>query len=305
VAERAQAARGSAPLAVAVAEAAARIAARGRGEMEGVATGFADLDARLGGCLGDGEVAVVAARPGMGKTALGLGILERVSGRLGVPALLVSLEMGRKEIAERLLSGHARLGGDLLKKPWLMDAAGRGRLADSTAELARWPLHVDDAPTLSMAQIASSARRHRARHGVGLVVIDYLQLIDGSGEGDGRASRQEVVARISRRLKTLAKELRIPVVALSQLNRQSETREDRRPRLADLRESGAIEQDADVVVLLHRPEYYDPNDQPGGAEAIVAKNRNGATGTVRLAFLKGLARFEDHAADHADIPGDL
>ena len=144
-----------------------------------------------------------------------------------------------------------------------------------------------------MLQITAMARRLKLRQNLGLIVVDYIQLIDSE---DSRDSRQEQIAKISRRLKTLARELHVPVIALSQLNRAVESREDRRPRMADLRESGAIEQDADMVLLLHRPEYYDPNDQPGIAEIIVAKNRNGPTGSVKLTFLKNLTRFENLAS---------
>jgi replicative DNA helicase len=143
-----------------------------------------------------------------------------------------------------------------------------------------------------MLQVTANARRLKLRHNIGLIVVDYIQLVDSE---ESRDSRQEQIAKISRRMKTLARELELPVIALSQLNRAVENREDRRPRMADLRESGAIEQDADVVLLIHRPEYYDPNDQPGIAEVIIAKNRNGATGTVKLTFLKNITRFENLA----------
>ena len=154
-------------------------------------------------------------------------------------------------------------------------------------------IYVDDTPARSMMQIAASARRIKRRSQIGLIMVDYIQLVDAE---DSRDSRQEQIAKISRRLKTLGRELELPVIALSQLNRAVESREDRRPRMADLRESGAIEQDADIVLLLHRPEYYDPNDQPGIAELIVAKNRNGRTGNVKLTFIKNIMHFENLAA---------
>ncbi len=168
------------------------------------------------------------------------------------------------------------------------------QLGDSYNDLRDAPIFIDDTPTRNMLQINANARRLKMRRDVGLVIVDYIQLIDTEGH-EARDNRQEQIAKISRRLKTLARELEVPVIALSQLNRAVETREDRRPRMADLRESGAIEQDADLVLLLHRPEYYDPNDQPGLAELIVAKNRNGATGRVKLAFLKNFFRFENLA----------
>ena len=161
-------------------------------------------------------------------------------------------------------------------------------------------MFIDDTPARNMLQITANARRLKLRQNLGLIVVDYIQLIDTE---ESRDSRQEQIAKISRRLKTLARELHVPVIALSQLNRAVENREDRRPRMADLRESGAIEQDADIVLLLHRPEYYDANDQPGIAELIVAKNRNGATGTVKLTFLKNLTRFENLAKIAEPIGG--
>ena len=173
------------------------------------------------------------------------------------------------------------------------------QLSKAYHDLRGGQIVIDDTPGRNMLQITATARRLRRRKAIGLIVVDYIQLIDS---GDTRESRQEQIAKISRRLKTLARELPAPVIALSQLNRAVENREDRRPRMADLRESGAIEQDADIVLLLHRPDYYDANDQPGVAELIVAKNRNGATGTVKLTFLKNFTRFENLAtvADPVD-----
>ncbi len=169
-------------------------------------------------------------------------------------------------------------------------------------DLRAAPLFIDDTPARNMLQITANSRRLKLRHDIGLIVVDYIQLVD-SETSEGRESRQEQIAKISRRLKTLARELHVPVIALSQLNRAVENREDRRPRMADLRESGAIEQDADLVLLLHRPEYYDANDQPGIAELILAKNRNGATGTVKLTFLKNFTRFENLASVADPIDG--
>ena len=163
-------------------------------------------------------------------------------------------------------------------------------LSKAFSEMQNAPIFIDATPARNMLQITAMARRLKLRQDLGLIVVDYIQLIDAE---DSRDSRQEQIAKISRRLKTLARELHVPVIALSQLNRAVESREDRRPRMADLRESGAIEQDADMVLLLHRPEYYDPNDQPGIAEVIVAKNRNGPTGSIKLTFLKNLTRFEN------------
>ena len=166
------------------------------------------------------------------------------------------------------------------------------KLVKAYNELRAAQIFIDDTPARNMLQITASARRLKLRKELGLIVVDYIQLVNSE---DSRDSRQEQIAKISRRLKTLARELEVPVIALSQLNRAVESREDRRPRMADLRESGAIEQDADIVLLLHRPDYYDANDQPGIAELIVAKNRNGATDTKKLTFLKSLTRFENFA----------
>lgn len=279
-------------------EAMERITSRSSGTMAGVTTGLIDLDEKLGGCLGNSTVAIVAARPGMGKSGLALTMCEHsASGDNPTPALLISLEMGKGELGERRLSMHAKIAGDALKQPWLLEGSQWKKLDDSRLALSPVPLWVDDAPTRTMSQIAAIARREKAFHGIGLLVVDYIQLIDGTGDGDHKRSRQEVVATLSRKLKVLAKELDIPVVVLSQLNRECEARGDKRPLMSDLRESGAIEQDADVVLLLHRPEYYDPKDKPGLAEIIVAKNRNGGTGRVEVTFIASQARFESMAFD--------
>ena len=229
----------------------------------------------------------------MGKTALALNICDHAAMEAKTAVLFVSLEMGHMEIAERLLCARSRI--DNYK---LQDRHGPGnremtQLAKACNELSKGaPIFIDDTPARNMLQITASARRLKLRNKIGLIVVDYIQLVDSE---DSRDSRQEQIAKISRRLKTLARELEVPVIALSQLNRAVESREDRRPRMADLRESGAIEQDADIVLLLHRPEYYDANDQPGIAELIVAKNRNGRTDTVKMTFTKNIMQFENLA----------
>jgi replicative DNA helicase len=207
--------------------------------------------------------------------------------------LFVSLEMGGLEIAERLLCGRSRIDGHKLRTGKGLGSREMTQLAKAFSDLTKGaPIFIDDTPSRNILQITASARRLKLRKELGLVVVDYIQLVDSE---ESRDSRQEQIAKISRRLKTLARELDVPVIALSQLNRAVENREDRRPRMADLRESGAIEQDADIVLLLHRPDYYDPNDQPGIAELIVAKNRNGRTDTVKMTFTKSLTRFENLA----------
>jgi replicative DNA helicase len=201
--------------------------------------------------------------------------------------------MGHLELAERLLCARARVDGHKLRTGQNLGTRDMQLLGKGYDELRQSPMYIDDTPTRTMLQITANARRLKLRKELSMVVVDYIQLVDAE---ESRDSRQEQIAKISRRLKTLARDLSVPVVALSQLNRAVENREDRRPRMADLRESGAIEQDADLVLLLHRPEYYDPNDQPGIAELIVAKNRSGPTDSVKFTFLKNITRFENMAA---------
>lgn len=265
----------------------------------GASTGFFELDDYMGG-LQAGQLIILAARPSMGKTALALNFADHVGVNLKVPVLFVSLEMGRLELVERLLCARARVDGKKLRTGQGLGTREMSMLGKGYSEMHTSQIFIDDTPSRNMLQITANARRLKLRHNLGLIVVDYIQLVDSE---ESRDSRQEQIAKISRRMKTLARELELPVIALSQLNRAVENREDRRPRMADLRESGAIEQDADVVLLIHRPEYYDPNDQPGIAEVIVAKNRNGATGTVKLTFLKNLTRFENLANVAEPIDG--
>jgi replicative DNA helicase len=258
----------------------------------GVASGYIDLDDIVWG-FQPGQLIVVAGRPSMGKTALALNICDHAAINLKLPVLFVSLEMGHHEIAERLLCSRSRIDGYKLRTGKGLARTDYPELTRAFKELSEGQMLIDDTPARNMLQIAATARRLKLRRHIGLIVVDYIQLIDSE---DTRDSRQEQIAKISRRLKTLARDLKVPVIALSQLNRAVESREDRRPRMADLRESGAIEQDADIVLLLHRPEYYDQSEQPGVAELIVAKNRNGRTDSVKLTFLKELMRFENLAA---------
>jgi replicative DNA helicase len=277
------------------------VEARRQGEVAGVMTGFRDVDLVLKGGFPKGGLIVIAGRPSMGKSAFALAVADRACVRLRVPTLFVSLEMGRIELGERLIAARAPLPGDRLQEAWTLRPEEWDRFGRAAREIGAAPLLVDDTPGASAQRIAALARRE-ARRGLGMVVVDYLQLVEGSGDGDRGLSRQEIVAKLSRRMKTLARELAIPVVVLSQLNRAVEAREEKRPRMADLRESGAIENDADIVLLLHRPEYYNPNDSPGVAEAIIAKHRNGATGRVLLEFVKARAEFRDRVAEGEFIP---
>lgn len=291
------------PIGELAAEALERIDRRSRhDEYGGVPSGLCDLDGLTDG-FGAGTVTVLAARPSAGKTALALQIAQHAALSSGVPTLFVSLEMSGIELAERLLVSLSRVDGQRVRTGCLV-AAELEQLRRAGGTLRECPhLAIADSSVAHLGRIASCARRFQARRGLGLMVLDYLQLVESDPGGPKGASRQEQVAQLSRRLKVLARELAVPVLCLSQINRQSEQREDSRPRMSDLRESGAIEQDADMVLLLHRPEYFDPNDRPGEADLIVAKNRNGATGTVRLAFRKQLMRFDDFHPGAA--PGEI
>lgn len=265
------------------------IMARQQGVRRGVITGFNDLDYLLDG-LKPQELCYVAARPSQGKTALALAIVERVAVRQGEHVLFTSLEMSRESLAERLLSSIANINGDRIRRPWLMDQDEKERLAMAVEALGQSPIDFDDRSGLTLSKIGAAARRVKSRHGLKLLVIDYLGLIESKTSRN--ETEQETVAKLSRRLKGLARELNVPILCVHQLNRGPESREDHRPRMSDLRSSGQLEQDADVVLLLHRPDSYNPDDQPGIAELIIAKNRNGPTGSIELAFVKECTRFD-------------
>lgn len=262
---------------------------RGHLEYSGIPTGFTDLDSLTAG-MQNAELVIIAARPSVGKTAFALNVLRHIVVDEGMPALFVSLEQARIEIAERLLCCQAMVNSHRLRKGAL-DKHEEEKIVDAGATLSAAKLFIDDSPGQSMLRIAANARRLKLRHDIRIVVIDYLQLIDPADSK--RDSRQEQVAQISRRLKFLARELNIPVVALAQVNRTSEDRQDHRPRLSDLRESGAIEQDADTVMLLHRPDYHEPGVSEGEVEVIVGKQRNGPTGEVKLMYEKAYMRFQN------------
>ena len=275
-------------------ETLAEFDARLSGESSGVLTFYHDLDRIVHG-FQPGQLVLVAARAGVGKSAFATSLVENWLTQLGFPLLFISLEMTRKEVMTRLTSSLAKVDGNLIKDPRRLKISDTEANAVRTnlRELARARLFIDDTPGRTITQIAANARRHRLRHRIELLLIDYLQLVDT--EARRGEPRHEQVGRLSRRLKVLARELQIPVIALAQVNRESEKREDRRPRVAELRESGSLEQDADVVLLLHRPELADPDDRPGEAELIVGKNRNGGTGTVKLTYRARFTRFENYA----------
>ena len=257
----------------------------------GVETGFTDLDTLCGG-LHNSELIILAARPSMGKTAFAMNIAEHVSITVKQPVLFVSLEMACLELADRLLCSAAQVNGHRLRNGTISQE-DRRRLVQKSAEISSSPLYIDDTPGRTLTEIAAVARRLKRRNGLALIVIDYLQLIEPDNPRD---PRQEQVARIARRLKMMSRELDIPVLCLAQLNRQAEVSRDNRPRLNHLRESGAIEQDADVVMFVHREEYYQTTDEDrervkGQAEIIIAKQRNGPIGDVKLLWQHDYTRF--------------
>lgn len=265
----------------------------------GVPTRFDDLDEMTNGWQ-NSELIVLAARPSVGKTAFALNIVDYASVDCNMATLFVSLEMSRLEIAERLLCLRSQVNSHSLRKG-RVNQDDMSKLIHGSGELSAAPLYIDDTPGLTMMRIAATARRLKLRADLKLVIIDYLQLIEPD---DKVVSRVEQISTISRRLKTLARELKIPVISLSQLNRGVESREGHRPRMSDLRESGSIEQDADVVALLHRDDAYDPQDNPGVADLIIAKQRNGPVGDIKLSFRKELTRFENFRAEIAAF-GDV
>ena len=268
-----------------------------KGRVTGVATGFVDFDQKTAG-LQPSDLILVAARPSMGKTAFVLNIAQNAAIRGGVPTAIFSLEMSREQLVNRMLCAEAGIDaqkmrtGDLGENDWPELIRAMGPLAEA-------PIYIDDTPAVSPMEIQSKCRRLKMEKGLGLVIIDYMQLMSADGKNP---SRQQEISEISRSLKALAREIDAPVIALSQLSRACEQRSDHRPMLSDLRESGAIEQDADVVAFLYRDEYYFPDSEhKNEAELIIAKQRNGPTGTVHLAWLGQYTRFgnllkEDYSA---------
>ena len=258
-----------------------------KSEVTGLATGFDDLD-RLTAGLQRQNLVIIAARPSMGKSGLALGISEYVAIDTRKPVLLFSLEMSKSEIVNRMLSSQARIDSARLRTGRLEDGHWRA-LGEALGRMSDAPLYIDDTPSITMLEIRAKARRLKQRVGLELVVVDYLQLMSSNKRTENRVNE---VAEFSRGLKMLAKELDVPVIALSQLSRQPESRTDKRPMLSDLRESGSIEQDADIVSFIYRDEVYDADSPDKGiAELIVAKHRNGAVGKVQLAFLAHYAKF--------------
>ncbi len=259
------------------------------GVMSGVPTGFLDLDELTNG-LHAGQMIIIAARPGMGKSTLGLDFARSASIQHGLCSAFFSLEMTKTEIVMRLISAEAQVPLGDIRKGHMSDENWR-RIAKKTADVSSAPLFIDDSPNQTMMEIRAKARRLKQRHDLKLVVVDYMQLMSS---GKRVESRQLEVSEFSRQMKLLAKELEVPVIALSQLNRGPEQRTDKKPMLSDLRESGSLEQDADMVILLHRDDMYNnASERAGEADLIVAKHRNGQTKTVTVAFQGHYSRFVD------------
>ncbi|RXZ42801.1 replicative DNA helicase [Crenobacter cavernae] len=262
-------------------------------EVTGIPTGFIDLDSKTSG-LQPGDLIIVAGRPSMGKTAFSMNIAEHVAVETKLPVAVFSMEMGGTQLVMRMLGSVGRLDQHILRTGKLGDEDWQ-KLTYAIGKLSEAPMYIDETAALTALEVRARARRLARQHGgkLGLIVIDYLQLMSGSGRNDNRTAE---LGEISRGLKGLAKELQVPVIALSQLSRAVEQRPNKRPMMSDLRESGAIEQDADLIVFMYRDEYYNPDsDQKGLAEAIIGKHRNGPTGTVRLAFVGHYAKFENAA----------
>ncbi len=269
-------------------------------DVTGVPSGFYDLD-RLTAGFQAGDLIVLAARPSMGKTALAINIAEHVALNEGLPVAVFSMEMGAAQLAVRVVGSIGRIDQSHLRTGKLTDDEWP-RLTETIEKLRSIPFHIDESAGLSSGELRASSRRLARQCGkLGLIVVDYLQLMSGStNDGENRATE---LGEISRGLKMLAKELQCPVIALSQLNRSVETRPDKRPMMSDLRESGAIEQDADIVMFIYRDEYYTKEacKEPGVAEIIIAKQRNGPTGMIKLAFLKPITKFESLASGAGDF----
>jgi replicative DNA helicase len=263
-------------------------------DVTGVPSGFRDLD-RVTSGFQEGNLIIMAARPSMGKSALGLGVALNLAVRRNVPVGLFTLEMSKSEVTQRLMCSEAKVESQRLRTGKL-SADDWPRLTAACDKLAKAPIYVDDTGSITMMEIRSKARRLKSKHPeLGLIIVDYLQLMTS---GTSAENRVQEVSQISRSLKVLARDLDVPIIALSQLSRAVEQRHDKRPILSDLRESGSIEQDADIVMFIYRDEYYngEESEEQGLAEVIVAKHRNGPTDTVKLSFLKRYAKFSDLAA---------
>lgn len=260
-----------------------------KAQVSGIPTGFVDLDQRTAG-LHKSDLIVIAGRPSMGKSALALGLAEYIGVTKGLPIAFFSLEMSKEQLVQRVLCSHAKVDAHKVRTGYL-SPSDWPKLTAAAGKLSAAPIYIDDTPAITVIELRAKARRLKSHYNIQFIVLDYLQLMRGR---DRSENRQQEISEISRSLKALARELNLPLVAISQLSRAVESRSDHRPQLSDLRESGAIEQDADLVLLLLREEYYNPTtDNEGIAELIIAKQRNGPVGSVKLAFIKEYARFEN------------
>ncbi len=258
----------------------------------GIPTGYNEFDLKTSGLHGS-ELIIIAGRPSMGKTSFALGIAHKAGVEEKIPVAIFSLEMSRDQLVQRMLCSEARVDAQKVRTGYLSESDWP-KLTIAAGRLAEAPIFIDDTPAISVWEVRAKARRLKAEHNIGLIIIDYLQLMSGSGRIE---NRQQEISEISRSLKSLARELNIPVIAMSQLSRAAEQRESHKPQLSDLRESGAIEQDADLVAFIFREEYYEPDnpDVRGIAEINIGKQRNGPTGTMQLAFIKQYTKFENLA----------
>jgi len=262
-----------------------------KAHVTGIPTGYIDFDTKTSG-LQKSDLIVVAGRPSMGKSAFALGIAEYAGVVEKVPLAFFSLEMSKEQLVQRMLCSHAKVDAHKVRTGYL-SPSDWPRLTAAAGKLSEAPIFIDDSPAISVMELRAKARRLKAHQDIKLIILDYMQLMRGSG---GEENRQQEISDISRSLKSLARELNVPIIAISQLSRAVESRTDHRPQLSDLRESGAIEQDADVVVLILREEYYKPTpDNEGIAEVIIAKQRNGPVGSIKLSFIKEYTRFENLA----------
>ncbi|MCX5748977.1 MAG: replicative DNA helicase [Candidatus Saganbacteria bacterium] len=256
--------------------------------LTGIPSGFPDLDKLTAG-FQSSELIVLAARPSVGKTAFALNIAQNIAIRHKIPVAIFSLEMSKEQLVTRLLCSEGEIESSKLKTATLSDT-GWKRLTKAIGRVSEAPIFIDDSPLLSAMEMRAKARRLKIEHGIGLVIVDFLQLMQTRGRSDNRVQE---ISEVARSLKTLARELDVPVLALSQLSRAIEQRQDRMPRLSDLRESGEIEQVADIVMFIHREDYYNPSSDKGNiAEIIIAKQRNGPTGSIELVFRKEFTKFE-------------
>jgi replicative DNA helicase len=263
------------------------LASRNRGSVTGIATGFIDLDYRTAG-MQPSDLVLIAARPSMGKTAFVLNIAQHVAFKLNKAVAIFSLEMSKEQLVNRMLSLESKVSGQNIRTGQLSDTEWE-KLAETAGIIGQSNLMIDDTPGITIAELRSKCRKFKLERGLDIIIIDYLQLMSGGGRSE---SRQQEISEISRSLKAIARELNVPVLALSQLSRAVEQRPDHRPMLFDLRESGAIEQDADVVMFIYRDDYYNKEtEKPGVAEIIIAKQRNGPIGTVELAWLADYTKF--------------